>query len=205
MVTSWSLHLCAITLCGSCYVWITPSGSPILSFNLSYIFMDDNKVTRQWATFMLVWTKNQKPFLCCQCALIVCTVACAIVVICARYLSSDIWRLRYLGEVVLKYVTQPLMLSSYYSVSLAHSVEKIVQPVPLLASHDFLKKSFFGIFFFTLLLLCDELQSGSVSHSSQLLSQSAYCTWRILCNLHTVWMPIILQHSQRATGPEKNT
>lgn len=129
MVTSWSLHLCAITLCGSCYVWITPSGSPILSFNLSYIFMDDNKVTRQWATFMLVWTKKQKPFLCCQCALIVCTVACAIVVICARYLSSDIWRLRYLGEVVLKYVTQPLMLSSYYSVSLAHSVEKIVSAV----------------------------------------------------------------------------
>lgn len=81
----------------------------------------------------------------------------------------------------------------------------LLQPVPLLASHDFFKKSFFGIFFFTLLLLCDELQSGSVSHSSQLLSQSAYCTWRILCNLHTVWMPIILQHSQRATGPEKNT
>lgn len=52
----------------------------------------------------------------------------------------------------------------------------LLQPVPLLASHDFLKKSFFGIFFFTLLLLCDELQSGSVSISSQLLSQSAYCT-----------------------------
>lgn len=33
------------------------------------------------------------------------------------------------------------MLSSYYSVSLAHSVEKIVSAV------YFLKKSFFGIFF----------------------------------------------------------